>query len=104
MNPEAGCNMTKVFDPILAGSEEDEYHFKPHKLVKDYLETHFRRCLSKKERKAMLKADPKPDCEATTTPEVDDFLQTFWKGTTKWSCPSLWTVVPIDRSRNGERI
>ena len=29
----------------------------------------------------MLKADPKPDCEATTTPKVDDdFLQTFWKG------------------------
>ena len=28
----------------------------------------------------MLKVDPKPDCEATTTPEVDDFLQTFWKG------------------------
>ena len=80
MNPEAGCSTTKVFDPILAGSEEDEYHFKPHKVVKDYLETHFRRCLSKKERKAMLKADPKPDCEAMTTPEVDDFLQTFWKG------------------------
>ena len=28
----------------------------------------------------MLKADPKPDCEAATTPEVDEFLQTFWKG------------------------
>ena len=28
----------------------------------------------------MLKADPKPDCDAMTTPEVDDFLQTFWKG------------------------
>ena len=29
----------------------------------------------------MLKADPKPDCEAITTPKVDhDFLQTFWKG------------------------
>ena len=69
-----------MFDPILAWSEEDQNHFKPHRVVKDYLETHFRCCLSKKERKVMLKADPKPDCEATTTPEVDDFLQTFWKG------------------------
>ena len=60
VNSEAGCSAAKVFDPILAGSEEDEYHFKPHKVVKDYLETHFCRCLSKKERKAMLKADPKP--------------------------------------------
>ena len=68
-----------MFDPIKS---EDEYHFKPHKVVKDYLETHFCHCLSKKERKAMLKADPKPDCEATTTPKVDDFLQTFWKGKT----------------------
>ena len=51
------CSTAKVFDPILAGSE-DEYHFKAHKVVKDCLETHFCRCLSKKERKAMLKADP----------------------------------------------
>ena len=29
---------------------------------------------------AFKKADPKPDCEYTTTPEVDDFLQTVWKG------------------------
>ena len=65
-----------MFDPILAGSE-DEHHFKAHKVVKDCLETHFCRCLSKKERKAMLK---QPDCEATTTHKVDDFLQTFWKG------------------------
>ena len=42
MNPEASCSTTEVFDPILAGSEEDKYHFKPHKVVKDYLETHFR--------------------------------------------------------------
>ena len=28
----------------------------------------------------MFKADPNPECEAMTTPEVDDFLQTFWKG------------------------
>ena len=80
MNLEASCSTTKVFDPILAGSEEDEYQFKPHKVVKNYLETHFRCCLSKKERKAMLKADLKLDCEAMTTLEVDDFLQTFWKG------------------------
>ena len=25
----------KVFDLILAGSEEDEYHFKPHKVLGD---------------------------------------------------------------------
>ena len=30
----------------------------------------------------MLKEDPKPDCKATTTPKVDDFMQTFQKGKT----------------------
>ena len=76
----ATTSRAPVFDPVLAGSEEDDYHFRPHKVVHDYLERHFRRTLSKKERKAMIKADPKPDCEAAVTPEVDEFLQTFWKG------------------------
>ena len=26
----------------------------------------------------MIKADPRPDCEVTSTPEVDEFIQTFW--------------------------
>ena len=110
---KVSCCTAKVFDPILAGSEEEEYHFKSHKVAKDYLETHFCHCLSKKET-IMLKADPKPDCEATTTPEVDDLLQTFWKGKIKnaqdgdlkqiqtavlnGAAPlcGLWSVVPID--------
>jgi len=77
---ETSTSRAPVFDPVLAGSEEDEYHFKLHPVVQDYLQRHFRRTLSKKERKAMIKADPKPDCEAAFTPEVDEFLQTFWKG------------------------
>ena len=61
----------------------------------------------------MLKADPKPDTEATTTPKVDDYLQTFWKGkinnaqdgdlkliqtaVLNGGAPlCAWTVVPID--------
>jgi len=74
---EASTSRAPVFDPVLAGSEEDEYHFKPHPVVQDYFQKHFCRTLSKKERKAMIKADPKLDCKAAFTPEVDEFLQTF---------------------------
>ena len=74
------ASTSKCFDPVLAGCDQDEYHFQPHKVIKEYLGKHFRRSLTKKERKAMLKADPKPECDAATTPEVDEFLQTFWKG------------------------
>ena len=49
-----------LFDPVLAGTEEDEYQFAPPKMISDYLERHFRRSLTKEERKAMLKVDPKP--------------------------------------------
>ena len=53
-------SMPGLFDPVLAGTEEDEYQFTPPKVISNYLEKHFRRSLTKKERKAMLKADPKP--------------------------------------------
>ena len=66
-----------IFDPVLADSEEDEYHFKQHQVVQDYLERHLRRTLSKQGRKVMLKADPKPDYKVAFTPEVYEFLQTF---------------------------
>ena len=79
-DPVSEASTSKCFDPVLAGCDQDEYHFQPHKVIKEYLEKHFRRSLTKKERKAMLKADPKPECDAATTPEVDEFLQTFWKG------------------------
>ena len=55
---ETATSRAPVFDPVLAGSEEDEYHFKPHQVIHNYMERHFRRTLSKKERKAMIKADP----------------------------------------------
>ncbi len=48
------------FDPVLAGTEEDEYQFTPPKVISNDLEKHFQRSLTKKERKAMLKADPDP--------------------------------------------
>ena len=80
MKPPVVPPNSLIIMAIVAGTEEDEYHFKPPEVVKDYLEKHFRRSLSKKERKAMIKADPRPDCEAASTPEVDEFIQTFWKG------------------------
>ena len=95
------------FDPVLAGSEED----KPHQIVQDYLELHFCRTLSKKEKKAILKADPKQDCEAVFTPEVEELFQTFWKGKINNSldrdlpnriaqcCRSpMWPMVPAART------
>ena len=81
INPEAGCSMVKVFDPILPESEKMKTTLN---LINWWKTTwrhvsNFRHCLSK-EGRAMLKADSKPDYEATTTSEVHDFLQTFWKG------------------------
>ena len=66
-DPMSEASTSKCFDPVLAGYDQDEYHFQPHKVIKEYLEKHFRRSLTKKERKAMLKADP--ECDAATTPE-----------------------------------
>ena len=50
------------------------------KVIADYLEKHFRRSLTKRERKAMLKADPKPGTPVTSPPNVDEYLGVFWKG------------------------
>ena len=69
-----------LFDPVIAGSEEDEYHFTPPKVVCDYLEKHFRCGLIKRERKAMLKADPKPNTPAASPPDVDEYLGVFYRG------------------------
>ena len=41
--------------------------------------SHFQGGLSKRERKAMLKADPKPETSVTNPPEVDEYIRTFWK-------------------------
>ena len=71
---------SSLFDPVIAGSEEDLYHFTPPKVVKDFLERHFHHGLTKRERKAMSKADPKPDTTVTCSPEIDGFLKVFWKG------------------------
>ena len=68
-----------AYDSVIAGSEEDLYHFTPLKVVKDYLERHFCCSLTKRERKAMLKADLKPDTTVTCSPETDEFLKMFWK-------------------------
>ena len=32
-DPEASSSSSQLFDPIVAGSEEDEYHFKPPEVV-----------------------------------------------------------------------
>ena len=68
-----------LFDPVIAGSEEDEQHFSPPKVVCDYLEKHFRCSLTTRERKAMLKADPKPSTLVAAPPEVDEYLGVFYK-------------------------
>ena len=68
-----------LFDPAIAGTEEDEFHFSPPGVVSDYLERHFRRSLSKKERTAMLKRDPKPSTPVSAPPEIDPYILTFWK-------------------------
>ena len=78
-NEGASSSETYLFDPVMAGTEEDEYHFTPPGVVNDYLERHFRRSLRKKERTAMLKRDPKPSTPANTPPEVDPYILTFWK-------------------------
>ena len=78
-NEGASSSETYLFDPVMAGTEEDECHFTPPEVVNDYLERHFRRSLSKKERTAMLKRDPKPSTLANTPPEVDPYILTFWK-------------------------
>ena len=38
-DPEASSSSSQLFDPIVAGTEEDKYHFKPPEVVKDYLTT-----------------------------------------------------------------
>ena len=104
------------FDPVLAGTEEDEYQFTPPKVISNYLEKHFRRSLTKKERKAMLKADPKPQTPVTSPPNVDEYLAwcllegkvepfTRWRVETSSECSSLchrtfvWSVVSNPRAR-----
>ena len=82
-----------LFDPVLAGTEEDEYQFTPPKVISNYLEKHFRRCLTKKERKAMLKADPKPQTPVTSPPNVDEYLGVFWKGKLNLSQDGEWKQV-----------
>ena len=67
-----------LFDPVLAGEEEEEYQFVPPKMICTYLEKHFRCSLTKKERKVMLKADPKPQTPVTFPPNVDEYLGVFW--------------------------
>jgi hypothetical protein len=81
------------FDPVLAGTQEDEYQFTPPKVISNYLEKHFRRSLTKKERKAMLKADPKPQIPVTSPPNVDEYLGVFWKGKLNLSQDGEWKQV-----------
>ena len=73
-----GLSGLQPFDPTIAGAEEDEFVFKPPDTVSQYIERFFRKGLPKKERKAMLKADPKPDTPAVSAPEVDQFISIFW--------------------------
>ena len=82
-----------LFDPVLAGTEEDEYQFTPPKVISNYLEKHFRRSLTKKERKAMLKADPKPQTPVISPPNVDEYLAVFWKGKLNLSQDGEWKQV-----------
>ena len=82
-----------LFDLVLAGTEEDEYQFTPPKVISNYLEKHFRRSLTKKERKAMLKADPKPQTPVTSPPNVDEYLGVFWKGKLNLSQDGEWKQV-----------
>ena len=74
-----GVKSDYLFDPVMAGTGEDEYHFTPPEVVSNYLERHFRRGLSKKECSAMLKKDPKSNTPAGAPPEVDPYILTFWK-------------------------
>ena len=37
-----------LFDPVLAGTEEDKYQFTPPKVISNYLEKHFQHSLIKK--------------------------------------------------------
>ena len=70
-----------LLDPVLvAGTEEDKYQFTPPRVISNYSEKHFRRSLTKEERKAMLKADPKPQTPVISLPNVDECLAVFWKG------------------------
>ena len=55
--------------------EDDNYQFTPPKMISNY---HFQRSLTKKERKAMLKA-AKPQTPVTSPPNVDEYLGVFWK-------------------------
>ena len=67
-----------LFDPVEVG-KKDDFHFNPPEVVKKYIEKYFRRVLSKQERAAMLKADPKPKTPAGAPPTLDEHLQTFWR-------------------------
>ena len=88
-----GPSTSGLFDPVMAGTEEDEYQFTPPKVIADYLEKHFRRSLTKRERKAMLKADPKPGTPVTSPPNVDEYLGVFWKGKLNLSQDGEWKQV-----------
>ena len=69
-----------LLDPVLAGTEEDKYQFTPPRVISNYSEKHFRRSSTKKERKAVLKADPKTQTPVISLPNVDECLAVFWKG------------------------
>lgn len=63
---------SKCFDPVLAGRDEDE---STSNVIKEYLGNNA--VLPKKRGRPCLKADSKLECDAATTPEVDEFLQTY---------------------------
>lgn len=66
-----------LFNPSLERDDKDEFRFEPPKVIEQYIETHFRKSLSKEERTAMLKRHPKPNTKAALPPKLDQFLVDF---------------------------
>ena len=61
------------FDPRSLSVDEDTLTEVPEE-IQTFLQTHFRRCMSATERKALLKQTPRPKSSAVVPPKVDDFF------------------------------
>ena len=72
----AGPSSLTCFDPAdLVKSSEGT--FKAPKLIQEYLDKHFKRCLTKEEREALFREHPRPDAESCSVPQVDKFITDF---------------------------
>ena len=73
---EADLSGLPCFDPAeLVRSREGT--FKAPKVIQQYVDKHFRRCLLKEERDALFKEHPRPDLDSCAAPKVDKYIVDF---------------------------